>query len=1669
MSKENTKNKYRFLRRFLRVLLGILVFLILLVLFVRSPWGQGIIVDKAVNYISNKTNTKVNVEKLFLTFKGGLQIEGLYLEDKKGDTLVYSKSLEANIPLWATIRGEAYGVDNLEWNGLRANIIRKDTISGYNFQFLIDAFVSGKQTETVQDSTANSPEIIIGNLNLTKIDVVFNDDVIGIESRYRIGKLKANMENINLEKMIFEADEIVLGNSNIKLIQKPVILRNSEEEIQLPKLSANIISINDVKTYYQSQTDKMIADLKIGDFYTEIPNIDLTKNEFKLNTIQLKNSDILFKTASSSVASNSNKTNNTEISWSEIIAQIDEVDLENNNLQYFVDDAKVQQNRFNPNAIGLQNVTLKASDIFLKDKKVGLKISKISFKEKSGFDLKQFALNANITDKELEVSNINIALNKSTISGFVNAKYLSLSKLISSPEKTNVQLQIPNFSLWLDDIFTFQPDLKENEYLNKLSKKEFFGTINVNGTLAKANINNTNVNWGSSTNVAVNGIIKNVTNLDLLELNLPNFKAQTKRKDLLQIVNEDELGVRLPNEFLLVGNVSGKLNNLKADAKLTTTQGVATVNGFFKNQGKICYDVDLKVDTYNVGQLLKNQQFGELSLTLSSSGKGKTINDLDAVVDLNISKFQLEKYTIKDLTINGNLKEGKGEISSKYKDENLNTTLDAFVELDSINIKAKVNLNIIGADLQALGLMQRNVKTGMDFSIDFKGNLENYNIDGNVNNGVFVYDNRTYLMGLIKAKAYINKDTTAISVKNKMVDFKLKSNTDPQIFSTAIQKHLSSYFYRDTKVSDTIANPVDLRLKAKISQTPLIKDVFLVNIKDLDTINIAVDFNEKERQLKANITAPHINYSGNELDSLAFTMNTDKDNFNFNLGFKKITTGPLDVPKTVITGNQNNNQLSLNFSSFYNDKKLMNVNTQITGNRDKLVFNVIPDSLTLNSQNWKIPYENQVVLTKNKLAFTKFKISKDNQSIEITNKLTNISKEHIAVKYQNFKINEVFNYLNPKQEIANGILDGNFVLEQPFSDSGIIANATISQLQVLKTQLGTLTIDAKSLGENTYDFNAKLNGGDVDLDLNGDYSVINDDANLNLDLIINEFNLKALETLLLGEIKDASGTISGKFKVTGKTFEPKYNGNLNFNNAAFNIKKLNTKFTFLDETLFVDNSGLQLNNFTIRDTNKNKLVLSGEINTENFINPKFNLDVKANNFRILNAKKEDNVSLYGKASFNINAKLTGDLQIPKLDAELTLGLDTDVTYVMPSSYANVEERDGVVAFVNRENPNTILTQTEEETAIITGFDISAKLKTGKEATVTIVIDEDTGDNFKVSGKGDFIFTMIPNGRLTLTGVYEVSSGHYELNLYNLVDRKFTLESGSRVSWSGDRFEAKLDVNAIYKVETSASPLMASQTSGKDVSVTNKFKQKLPFNVYLNIDGELLQPKISFNLDMPEEERGAIGGQVYGRVQQVNQQEDELNRQVFSLLVLNRFYPDSGSDGSSGGFATLARDNLNDAVAGQLNAFSDKILGSSGIELDFGLNSFTDYQGDVPTDRTQLDVAAQKKLFNDRFTVRVGSEIDLQGKNQTGEKTPLIGNVSLEYKITEDGRYRLKGFRKSEFENVIDGQTIVSGIALIFTKEFNEFRELWNSVVKEQKQKEDMKAEDKPKKTEKKNN
>lgn len=1652
--REKKLRKYRFLRIIARIIAVLIILFILLVLFIRSPWGQNIIVQKAVNYVSDKTHTKVEIEKLFITFDGNIMLKGLFLEDKKGDTLVYSKSLEADIPLLPIIRGNGIGINHLDWEGLRANVIRKDSVAGYNFQFLIDAFVTPDTTTVAVDTTSSPMNIILGDINFKDFNIVFDDAVLGIESQIKLGNLSLQMKKTDLEHMDFRASEARISNARIKYIQSPVPPTPAEDS-PLPFLELDKLFLKNVFVDYQSYADRIAADLEISDFYLELEKADLAHNDIAVGDVRLRNSIIKINTETETNAITQKAEEVTEdvkediqkFEWPDFILAVSNIDFEGNNISYFVGNAEVKRNEFNANAIVLQDFKLNANSIYLKDKKAGLEMEALSFVEASGLNLKELSLNLEATDEILKLNSLNLALNNNKLNGKVRLDYPSLAALIDAPDKSKIALDIPSFQADLNDVFKFQPELRKNEYLRTLSRKYLSGNIKASGYLSAIQIPNLNVRWGNTTRIAATGLIQNATNPNNLKFDIPRFSANTKRSDLLQFVSEEDLGVSLPADVALQGNAKGNLEDIYAKAQLTTSQGIATIDGHFKNDSRISFDADLEIKEYKLDELLKNDQLGALSLSIKTKGSGSDINSLDAVLEANISSFQFNNYAIKDLAINGKIKNGTGDIVSRYKDKNVNIDLDINVDLDSIASRASAHLNIIGANLQSLGLMDRDVRTAFKLDADLEIGKEGYDAIATLGDGVVIYDDKTYLLGDLLATAHVRSDTTSIWLDNKMLQLSLESNTDPETLATALQRHVSSYFSRDIKFTDTLTHPVKLYVKGKVVEAPVLNDVFLVNVKKLDTVKIAVDFDEAARRLQADITAPQIVYGGNELDSLAFTMNTDQEKFIFDLGFNNLKGGPLDIPKTRIRGNQQDNKLSLNFNSVYKDSTLINIESQITGTSEKLRFHVIPEDLILDRNPWQTPEDNEILISKNNLVFNNFRFTRNEEAIEITDEFPNVSKNHFAVKFENFKLSEILNYLNPREELAKGNLNGNLVVVEPFGNAGLLADLSVEQLNLLDVDLGILSVDANSLGGNTYDFNLALKEGEVDLDLKGDYVATEKEAKLNLDLDINEFKMRALEGFSLGEVKDGNGSFSGKFNVTGSPTKPVYEGNLHFNNAKFTVTKLNAPFALADETLNIDNQGLYMDNFTLRDENQNKLVMTGEIGTETFVNPTFDLKVDAKNFQVLNATKEDNDFLYGKASFDADAKLTGDLQIPKLDANITVNDNTDVTYILPSSSVAIEERGGVVIFVNRENPDDILTRTREQTATLSGIDVKAFLKISKEAKVTIIIDQETGDNFEVFGDGEFDFTLNPNGNMNLSGVYDIAGGHYEMNLYNLVNRRFELTEGSRVSWSGDPFDAKLDVTAMYEVKTSASALMAQVSSGSDPSTKSKYRQVLPFYVYLNVDGELTKPVISFDLDMPKDEQGAIGGQVYGRVQQVNSQEGELNRQVFSLLVLNRFYPEPGSDGSGGGFATVARDNLNDALSDQLNTFSDKLLGSSGVELDFGLDSYTDYQGDTPQERTQLDIAAQKKLFNERLIVRVGSEVDLQGSSSTNEPAPLIGNVSLEYLLTENGRYRLKGFRRNEFENVIDGQTIVSGIALIFTQEFNKFDELWEAILK----------------------
>src|SRR5690606_6776447 len=159
----------------------------IVLLIIRSPWRQGIIVDKAESYITERTGTKFEIDRLFVTFSGNVFLEGLYVEDQQADTLLYSESFESGVAVLPLISTGAIHLSKLEWKGVKARILRDGESGKFNFEFLVEALAGSDTAATepvpVDTVTSEYPDIDLGPIELSNMDLAYNDEVMGIEGR----------------------------------------------------------------------------------------------------------------------------------------------------------------------------------------------------------------------------------------------------------------------------------------------------------------------------------------------------------------------------------------------------------------------------------------------------------------------------------------------------------------------------------------------------------------------------------------------------------------------------------------------------------------------------------------------------------------------------------------------------------------------------------------------------------------------------------------------------------------------------------------------------------------------------------------------------------------------------------------------------------------------------------------------------------------------------------------------------------------------------------------------------------------------------------------------------------------------------------------------------------------------------------------------------------------------------------------------------------------------------------------------------------------------------------------------------------------------------------------------------------------------------------------------
>ena len=468
---------------------------------------------------------------------------------------------------------------------------------------------------------------------------------------------------------------------------------------------------------------------------------------------------------------------------------------------------------------------------------------------------------------------------------------------------------------------------------------------------------------------------------------------------------------------------------------------------------------------------------------------------------------------------------------------------------------------------------------------------------------------------------------------------------------------------------------------------------------------------------------------------------------------------------------------------------------------------------------------------------------------------------------------------------------------------------------------------------------------------------------------------------------------------------------------------------------------LSLTIFTIIDSLNKQATINGGILTKDYRNFKFNMDIKTDNFRALHSTAADNEMIYGTVFLSSLIKVRGDLNQPDINMNVQVEKGTKFFFALPPDDPSVISQEGIVQFIDADaapfNGQKALKADSISKSPIKGINLSANIKIDPDAELNVVVDPANGDALKVKGTANLIATMDPSGKTSLTGRYDLNEGSYNLSIGGLAKRSFKLVKGSSIIWTGEPTEANVDLTALYEVNAAPIDLL----NAPDLV---QAKTKLPFQVYLYMKDQLMKPTISFKLDMPSNEQGALGGQVYTKIQNVNRDEGQLNKQVFALLALGRFIADNPFEslvGGGGGVSSMARSSVSNLLTDQLNNLASDLV--KGVDINFGVNSSEDYSTGSLQQKTDLEVGLSKKLLNDRLTVTVGSSFGLEGPQAPGQNsTNIAGNVNVEYALSADGRYRLRAYRRNQNEGVIEGQIIETGVGFALVVDYNKFKEIF---------------------------
>ena len=1688
-----------------------LLLLVAVVVALQFPATQDFVARRAESYLQGKLNTTVRIGKFRTDFRHAINLDDVYLADQKNDTLLAVGHLGMSIDIFALAKKQL-SISAVELNDGRVRLTRTAPDSVNNYDFIITAFAN--PTAPV-DTTSLGLKYNIGKARLTNIYFTQNDQIEGSDLRARLGEVAVTMDEVDVDKSIYKVNEALLRRASIFIHQTktaPEVANPKPSKPLTLQFGINHATLDSVGFVYKNAPSGQYISTNIGLADITAKNVDLQKELVALDKLTLKNTTFAYA-QNRDIAVEQRVVNPAEVvrkldeaadqnkaatgqrlAWKVTLNESDISGLAVKFDNFNEPRQKTRLPALDYNHLAFNDLVLNTHDLHYTENRTTVKVDDLAGKEKSGFEVTSWRANVVYDSVQIRLDSLDLITPHTRIRRKLAIGYESLAALSNIKKLPNLKIEgdLRSVRLGFRDILYLAPGLAGTPPFSTGPNQSVLVNGLVAGRVGDMTIRNFELVGLRNTVVKAPRIhITGLPEVDkrlYVDANLQQFSSS--RADVISLAPKGSIpnSISIPPTFAVNGTFKGYPTTLQFNTNLRarTSYGDLAFSGNLgeaRANGQQPLVGTFATESFDFGKLLKNPTIGRVTATgrINATGKLKDPSTLVGQVKANVQSARYNGYTYHGVAATVDLDRNRYVINASSKnDPNLDLDLTAVVNLrDTNNPTYEVTkLNLRGANLTALGFY-----TGGDLRV--KGNLT-ANLRGadlNTLNGTFsgtkiviMRDDQTFPLDSLNGRIAQNANRTLAVITSDIANVRIDGNVHLGNLVPELQQHLDRYFdVPGVKYVPSSANrhfTYSLQLKDPKLATKLVK-----GLKEISPFTLAGEYSRPQAKLTATTSIPIIRYQNYRIDSLNLNVGSDARKLDYALRMARAAQDTtIRLRRPVVVGNVADNKVFTRASILgdsANHERLALAGTLQTmaaparrGQAPGAVvyqFEAAPEQI-LNYENWTAGVGNFVRYYPNgAVVADKLGLTNGKSTLAVQSKNPAQPTSPLDVSFSNFDLAELARIVQQQDSLVAGTLNGTAELQGlGTSRLAFVADANVKGLVFQKANLGDLTLRATNPSADRYDVDARLTSGGPagapnDVRLAGYYlTTPNSPSPLNFTLTAQRLNLKLVEPFSAGQVRKTTGALTGELAVTGTPSAPVVRGRLvTTDDASFVVPRLGAPYRLPRQALVFDAEGIKFDNFTLLDSASNKAVANGYLRTKNFTNYVFDLRAVTDKFVAVNSTRKDNQLFYGKLILDSDTRLTGPLSLIAVSTKVAIANGSRLTVESPTDAPATVARDGIVKFVDkRARLDTSLARKVHLDTVqtgATGYSIAAQVTVTNRTPFTIVIDPVSGDNLQVRASGTLDAEIDPAGTITLSGLLTVARGKYHLSLYDLATRDFLIRRGSTINWSGDPYNADLNITAVYKVKAPPAELIASQ-GADDASTASIARNPLPFSVLLNVTDQLSKPTIGFDITLPEDQRGALDGQVEARLAALRQpnQSSELSKQVFSLLILGRFVAQNPFQSSSGeGFvASQLRGSASAVLTDQLQSLTGKYL--SGLGLDLGVTNQATYgTNGSQGSRTDLNVAVRRQLLNNRLTVRVGTDIALGGtgtQSTTGSSAPsnLVGDVSLEYSLLRDGRLRLRAYRQNGYED-IDGAIVRTGAALVFQRDYDNLADLFAKV------------------------